>query len=780
MNLQAVVELVDKMSGPLGKINGVLGEFAKGMSEGMKAEMAFQKQTEQTAKSTTSLADGLKLVGEALAAIGAAKAIFDGFAASIAAADQMDDLAEKLGVSSGKLKGLAYAAEQSGASLNTLTSGLDRLSRSAAMSEEESSKQAEAFEALGISTQKANGDLKSSEELFYEIADAFKGLEDGPQKSALAFAIFGGAAKDLMPLLNGGSEGINKLAGEIQELGGLTEEQAKRFNAASASLNDNISRIVLIFKNMFDVMSNELVPVLDIVISEIIRAYKEGGILRNVVDGITTVFRDLFVPVLKITITVIDAFVSAVQIAGKGLGALVAMIVSVAKGDFAAAKTVWAEYKNDVNKIANEHVNLTQRLNDSGKAVKKMGDDAEKGADKTKNSLNGLGKKAKEVKSELEGMVKALKFENQTFNMDDAAKKAAEARAKYEQDIANKVPKGKADALLAEALAQIKVNEALKAGAEAQRNYEAAGKTVADMDYNVKVLEMEAKMIGASAEERERAIQAMADEAEIRKITNGLTDEAAGKISEEIKALQKRRDAAKQTIEDNKRLEQLTSGTWAEQSKKAMDDVEFLYQAYLDGRIKSEEQYVEAVKIRLGSLKDNTKEELDEMTEFWMEAARGMQNTMSSFFFDIMQGKMDNLGDRFKQMLDKMVADALAAKLAEALFGTGFTSTGKMGGWVGSAMSWLGGLFGGARASGGPVQAGKMYLVGEKGPEPFIPGVSGTVLPNSSLKSMAAGQTYHVNITAMDSQDVRRALEKDMRWLADGVNKASRAYNLGV
>lgn len=44
-----------------------------------------------------------------------------------------------------------------------------------------------------------------------------------------------------------------------------------------------------------------------------------------------------------------------------------------------------------------------------------------------------------------------------------------------------------------------------------------------------------------------------------------------------------------------------------------------------------------------------------------------------------------------------------------------------------------GGFFGGARASGGPVNAGKSYLVGEKGPEIITPGVSGYVTPNNKI-----------------------------------------------
>ena len=48
------------------------------------------------------------------------------------------------------------------------------------------------------------------------------------------------------------------------------------------------------------------------------------------------------------------------------------------------------------------------------------------------------------------------------------------------------------------------------------------------------------------------------------------------------------------------------------------------------------------------------------------------------------------------------------------------------------------GLFG-KRAAGGPVSAKRPYLVGEKGPELFVPQASGTVLPNNYLRSNGAG-----------------------------------------
>ncbi len=39
---------------------------------------------------------------------------------------------------------------------------------------------------------------------------------------------------------------------------------------------------------------------------------------------------------------------------------------------------------------------------------------------------------------------------------------------------------------------------------------------------------------------------------------------------------------------------------------------------------------------------------------------------------------------------------------------------------------------GGARASGGPVDAGLAYLVGEQGPELFVPQASGAIVPNGA------------------------------------------------
>lgn len=60
--------------------------------------------------------------------------------------------------------------------------------------------------------------------------------------------------------------------------------------------------------------------------------------------------------------------------------------------------------------------------------------------------------------------------------------------------------------------------------------------------------------------------------------------------------------------------------------------------------------------------------------------------------------------------------------------------------------SGFGKLFGGARAEGGPVDTSKSYLIGEKGPEIFVPKTAGTVLPNNVLGGIMGGASYTVNV----------------------------------
>jgi len=65
----------------------------------------------------------------------------------------------------------------------------------------------------------------------------------------------------------------------------------------------------------------------------------------------------------------------------------------------------------------------------------------------------------------------------------------------------------------------------------------------------------------------------------------------------------------------------------------------------------------------------------------------------------------------------------------------------------------------GARASGGPVMGGGTYLVGERGPELFTPGSSGSITPNGAM----GGNTITVNVNGGDPNSIVRALQDYVR-----------------
>lgn len=77
-----------------------------------------------------------------------------------------------------------------------------------------------------------------------------------------------------------------------------------------------------------------------------------------------------------------------------------------------------------------------------------------------------------------------------------------------------------------------------------------------------------------------------------------------------------------------------------------------------------------------------------EASEFALQAARGIQDVMTDYLFDPFDEGLGGMLQGFADMVRRMIAEALAAQLAEKLFGD-FSSTGELGGWIGSLMGSL-------------------------------------------------------------------------------------------
>jgi tape measure domain-containing protein len=119
--------------------------------------------------------------------------------------------------------------------------------------------------------------------------------------------------------------------------------------------------------------------------------------------------------------------------------------------------------------------------------------------------------------------------------------------------------------------------------------------------------------------------------------------------------------------------------------------------------------------------------------------------SIKSGIVDAIQGAVDGtktLGEVASGVLKNIANKVLDVAINFALFGA-MSGTGTGGGL-------LGGLFM-KRANGGPVTGGSTYLVGERGPELFVPGRSGSIVPNDKLGS-GGSTSVVVNVDASGSK----------------------------
>lgn len=135
----------------------------------------------------------------------------------------------------------------------------------------------------------------------------------------------------------------------------------------------------------------------------------------------------------------------------------------------------------------------------------------------------------------------------------------------------------------------------------------------------------------------------------------------------------------------------------------------------------------------LVKLKEQTLALKDATKEFGLAIANDFANSFSQA---VVSGEnfLTSIGEIFKSLAKQIMAMIIKAAVLAALFQLipGLGATQAAGGGATNFMGLLtGGLTG--RASGGAVVAGQPYMVGEAGPEMFMPGQSGTIIPNQNV-----------------------------------------------
>lgn len=129
-----------------------------------------------------------------------------------------------------------------------------------------------------------------------------------------------------------------------------------------------------------------------------------------------------------------------------------------------------------------------------------------------------------------------------------------------------------------------------------------------------------------------------------------------------------------------------------------------------------------------------------------------------------------SLGFEDLQRVALRVLDDIAARALDGLFDSIGAGGGGGGGFGGLLNGLIGSVLGlPGRATGGPVAPDRPYLVGERGPELFVPTSAGRVEANPGP---AREVRVSINIVTPRGSDIPQALQRSSRQVASAVRRA--------
>ena len=193
------------------------------------------------------------------AAVAAGKALVDMAVEGAAYADTVLTESTVTGIATDKLQEYMYAAELVDVSTDTLTKSMAKQIKSMKSATDGSKTMVAAYDALGVSVTDANGNLRDSDTVYWELIDALGAVENETERDALAMTILGKSAQELNPLIEAGSQRMQELGEEAQNAGYVLSNDML---AAYGALDDNLQYLKVNAEGAKNALGTVLLPVL--------------------------------------------------------------------------------------------------------------------------------------------------------------------------------------------------------------------------------------------------------------------------------------------------------------------------------------------------------------------------------------------------------------------------------------------------------------------------------------------------------------------------------------
>ncbi len=182
------------------------------------------KQLEHGENKIDAMVGQLKHFGHALAGAFLFHEVEGFVKTTVDAAQNLDRMAATLGLTTDELQKYQHAADMVDVSTEMINTGFRFLQRNAFAAANGSKQVGTIFRDLGIELKDSSGHIRPTTELFDDVAERIRSLEDPAAQTALAMKIFGRSGASLLPLLKTGAKGIEEFKDQVDELGGGFKE----------------------------------------------------------------------------------------------------------------------------------------------------------------------------------------------------------------------------------------------------------------------------------------------------------------------------------------------------------------------------------------------------------------------------------------------------------------------------------------------------------------------------------------------------------------------------
>lgn len=343
--------------------------FGSIMVNSSEAEKSISNTGAKAEKLASKLGKGITTAakwgaGIAAGATAAAGAMLGVAKKSAEAADEIDKMSQKIGLSKKSYQEWDYAMGQSGVDIGVMQSGVKTLTSLMDKAKDGNASAKASFEELGLSIYDSSGALKSQEDMMREAIMALADMEDSTERAKLSTELFGKAGTELEPLLNSGSAGIQELMDRAHELGLVMSDEAVN---AGVKFGDTLADVKSSIGMIGTTIGVAVMPMIQTLLDWVIEHMPEiletvNGVINGIKDGVAALqaFWDEHGDAITAKVESVMAIVKkVVQLGMDVLKELINVAMAILEGDWAAA---WDGIVNIVK-------NIGSALYEAGKAI---------------------------------------------------------------------------------------------------------------------------------------------------------------------------------------------------------------------------------------------------------------------------------------------------------------------------------------------------------------------------------------------------------------------------